>query len=99
MPRESSNDKGKDFPEVLGSSEETSADTSREEAIPNIVFITKTIQCESSSSITWIHLPTTSNRFLSEMKIDLIPATSDSDFMSPDLGKLCEKFFNLGKVE
>lgn len=99
MPHESSDDKGKNIPEILGSSEKTSADSSRDETIPNFVFITKTIQCESSSSITWIHLPATSNRFVSEMKIDLIPAISDSDFMSPDLGKLCEKFFNMGKVE
>lgn len=72
-----------------------SGDVNEKQSAPQFVIITKTILSETSSSITWNHSPTTSKKFISQAEIDLISTTSDSDFMSPDLGKLCEKFLNL----
>lgn len=54
------------------------------------VFITKTILSESSSAIEWCH-PSSRKRFVTTATIDFIDPF-DSDFMSPELGKLCEKF-------
>lgn len=57
------------------------------------VFLTKTTSNDSTSCITWFHLPK-EKRFKSEDEIFLV-ASSSFDLMSPDLRKLCEKFEKL----
>lgn len=58
-----------------------------------LLSIEKTVLSESSSSIVWFHRPA-EKRFVTKAGITLIDS-SDHDFMSPDLGKLCEKFLKL----
>lgn len=58
------------------------------------VFIAKTLLSESSSSIVWCHSIIPRERFVATAEIVLIDS-HDFNFLSPELGKLCEMFLKL----
>ena len=58
------------------------------------VSFTKTLLNDSSSRIMWCHC-LRKKRFVATAEIDLNDSNDFDDFMTPELGKLCEKFFKL----
>lgn len=95
MPRENATSDDGEKVKLVKPSVEAAADEMGDKAAPNFL-VKRAVQDESTSSISWFHLPKSEKqrRFLSEISIELTVDTN-SDFMSPDLGKLCEKMLNL----